>query len=1256
MLQQAVARQRPDDDEEEEEEMETELMLMDDAIDAAQPAQHLPPQQQPAAASALPPASSASPAAVKPAFHALHAAHPQLNGHHISPQSPVRRWSSPSASPPSPPRSPPSPASPPPRRSTLSPPLSQHEHSAGHADPLSPTPAAHHDDDAQQQLHSSTSPPHANGDQLPAEDEGGGAAGEAAATGDVASVEEDGDAAEAAESAQDGSADVDADSPLIKRVKVYSLSDVGAWVDKGTGHVSVLHPAELQMTILVKAEDESASPAAAAAVAAAASSGSSTSSPSAPSSSPLTLLHHKIVDGQDYQRQGATIITWCELSTGLDLALSFQDSDGCGQVWQLITALQASCDARLLVPEQRSSLEPEEEAQLSLPSPSVAALPDIAAKLSAMTPAQKEYMAATLRDKAEQSGYVQQLFALHRDCELRYEAALLVLDAAPGNDDDAGDGSTSRERQQQQLEEAEEERAGCLSALEQLFVIGKSLFLLNEAAAIEWLVSEENMTDTVAMLEYEPAYSAPPSAPAASSSPSSSSPPPAAARHDYHYHRRLLSNTSFLTFSSLSSDPALPAKIRQSYYLQYVKDVLLLRHLDDGALSTLSSMLFLNSVMLISRMNERREWMAEVMQMMRDSGPEAAQHSAAGTAVASSASLPSLSSPASDTSSPSLQLTITPSSSPSDCSTSCSPSSSSSSSASPAPQVLSLSSHPPAVIRRYIFSFLQELLVLAKTVQVPLRDAFFRALVDSGLLLVVEEAMARVWREEEEKERQRQPRQRTARDRRGQAGREQLEAEKEREKDEKQNMWLWIACTDIITNLLMHDATIIRNYVLSSATVASSPSSAPSSPSSSLLSVIFSTLQSRHLYLGMGHTLSCIVRLLLDPDMLSAGLDDDQSPAYLDLLYTQHMPGLLSVLAASPSCPPSASAFHVLELLSFCVLQHPLHFPHFASAHSLFPRLHAFLLCCSRKTELLCASVRFLRTCLATKELHYQRELLSPQSPLLQLCFRLFYANQRYNLLNSCLCDLFLLARNEKLSLVMDWMAETEGERLESLPYISAFASLRKDWERVKEEQRDRDAEREREADTASMEGGAEPETQPVDDDGGATQSEDGTAGELLEDGEDAAERAEDGSLLLQETEEDATARSGGSGSSSDEEQPSHHAATNGGDDGSGSSSPRLISRVVSSRKRNSSGSRLDSPPSSSSSSLSIIITKSPTFSLSRAPLQSAASSSSSPGSPPLAPSPSSPLSPNAQLLHRSRSPPPLLRGEEMDAKRRRTA
>ena len=1089
------------------------------------------------------------------------------------------------------------------------------------------------------------------------------------------------------------------DEAQVKRVKVYQLNDVGQWDDKGTGQVSILHPHSPQMCIEVKAERDSSDPPPQHQPQPATAAAASTTALSS-----LTLLHHRIVDGQDYQRQGDTIITWCENSTGLDLALSFQDTDGCTAIWSLITALQQTGEAELVVPD-RHSIGTEEEVNLSLPAVSVESLEEMVSKTTVTSAAQKDYMAAALLragSGVDSGAYMVQLYTLHRRCEEVYERS----------------------------GEEEEERRRHLRYLELLFAVMRNLFLLNDANVIEWLVSDEHFMQTTALLEYDPAYSATPSTSTTSTSSASLPTSPSASStsitspnapvtilpplplHDYHHHRSFLSSSCFLTFPSLSADTSLPSRIRQSYHLTYVKDVLLLRHLDDAALSTLSSMLFLNSVGLISRMNERRDWMSEVMELMRRAmslTPSTASSASATTALAVHAV-------ASTPYSADSSATSSPLSTPSTLS-SLSPVSPSFTSpllllTSSASHIVSPSTHSLELIRRHIFAFLQELLILAKTVQAPLRDAFYRGLCEAGLLEVVEEAMRRVWLEEEEERR----RWEGAADSRGQRRRrrmEQWEAMKEREKDEKRSMWVWITCTDMLTSLLMHDANIVRQHILpnvpstttatpaitsisAAASNSVSASAVASSSSSSLLSTIFSPLQSSHLYLGMGHQLSCILRLLLDPDTQS--LDDDPpSSAFLEHIYSSHMPSLLTCLTTQPVSP---ACYHVIELLSFCVLHHGWLFPTWCARVGLFERLWQLVEGLSKHNgkstaskghmELVCSVIRLLRTCMATRELYYQQQLIADFSggrpciarTLLAHLFVLFYSNERYNLLNSSLIDLFLLIKADRLVLVMDEMMQAEGERLEHVSYVNVFAGIRYEWnetkmamakEKADEEEKARtdsdrhSKEHDKRRDTSggrTLTDGEEDEDEDEEEEGlngGEAledEAEDGSKSSGLGDTEElAVDDEENGETEVMESWEKGLTDAAVAPSARRDEVRLRKRKSSGMDDSATAahssssthspslSSPSAVTTSVTVSSR---------PPSSTSSPLSIIITKSPTFSASPGspPLTFSLSRvnnnhlpySSSPGSPPLAPSPSSPRSPTSHIL-RARSPPPPTMG-----------
>lgn len=100
-------------------------------------------------------------------------------------------------------------------------------------------------------------------------------------------------------------------SPLTdrKRVKVYELRE-NDWYDRGTGFCG---PPIIQddARIFVESEEEPG----------------------------RLLLEVRIKKNDSYQKQQDTLIVWTDPS-GVDMALSFQEAEGCGAVWNMISDVQ----------------------------------------------------------------------------------------------------------------------------------------------------------------------------------------------------------------------------------------------------------------------------------------------------------------------------------------------------------------------------------------------------------------------------------------------------------------------------------------------------------------------------------------------------------------------------------------------------------------------------------------------------------------------------------------------------------------------------------------------------------------------------------------------------------------------------------------------------------------------------------------------------------------------------------------------------
>lgn len=327
---------------------------------------------------------------------------------------------------------------------------------------------------------------------------------------------------------------------------------------------------------------------------------------------------------------------------------------------------------------------------------------------------------------------------------------------------------------------------------------------------------------------------------------------------------------------------------------------------------------------------------------------------------------------------------------------------------------------------------------MAKNVQADTRDAFYKALDRYSLFEVIEAILVR---EEEEK-------------RKGGAQATLVEEVSPpiaasqpmiNSGGDSAHNWLWLICTDIISNICIHDASLFRTYLISSF----------DSPNS-ILSMVFTLMSSRHLTTSLAHQLSCLIRLVLDPEAMSI---QDQY-LFLGRIYEEHLVKLLEPLRAmQPSRPdenPFSSrevmfsqttnplqllresqarqtardqaqigyhiaAYHAIELLSYCALHHnappsegldgPVepppnsnYFRNFAVKHNVLP-LVMNLLRTTRRNDLVCSAIRFFRICLGNRDAFYTEIILAHH--LFEPILMHFAANgARYNLLNSVVCEM----------------------------------------------------------------------------------------------------------------------------------------------------------------------------------------------------------------------------------------------------------
>ncbi|KAF9384342.1 Platinum sensitivity protein [Podila verticillata] len=218
------------------------------------------------------------------------------------------------------------------------------------------------------------------------------------------------------------------------RVKVYQLRTGNQWIDQGTGHCSYeFNHEKSEGTLIVHSEDDE----------------------------DKILLSSLIRYGEElYQRQQDTLIVWSE-EEGLDLALSFQEVEGCGEIWDNIQEIQQQYADGLFSDRSDVNVVGMGET-VTLPDPELSNLAEIE---SAIKEAQggmneKEKLASFI--VAEK--YIPKLFPVFEACE--------------------------------DLESIDD--------LHVLHGIMLGIILLNDQPLIECIISDGNVINSVGMLEYEP--------------------------------------------------------------------------------------------------------------------------------------------------------------------------------------------------------------------------------------------------------------------------------------------------------------------------------------------------------------------------------------------------------------------------------------------------------------------------------------------------------------------------------------------------------------------------------------------------------------------------------------------------------------------------------------------------------------------------------------------------------------------------------
>ncbi|KAI0482719.1 DUF625-domain-containing protein [Xylariaceae sp. FL0804] len=318
-----------------------------------------------------------------------------------------------------------------------------------------------------------------------------------------------------------------------KRVKVYELRN-NDWFDRGTGFCIATftiteNGRHKNPRVIVESEDQP----------------------------DRILLETRIFKEDGFHKQQETLIVWTEPSNGMDMALSFQESEGCALIWKFINNVQLHYNAGA----QDDSLS--DDLVMDLPNP--VTLPTVAMGNLAEIESQMRMLSGSGSGRDGLTKYV-----LAED----YFGKLIPL-----------------------VTDAEDLES--LNDLHRLCNIMKIIILLNDTSIIEHAVSDECVMGVVGALEYDPDFPS----------------------HKAN-HRQWLEDAGRYKEVVRIEDGQILKKIHQTYRLQYLKDVVLARILDDNTFSVLNSLIFFNQVDIVQHLQLNSAFLGELFGIFKSDQQE----------------------------------------------------------------------------------------------------------------------------------------------------------------------------------------------------------------------------------------------------------------------------------------------------------------------------------------------------------------------------------------------------------------------------------------------------------------------------------------------------------------------------------------------------------------------------------------------------------------------------------------------------------
>lgn len=291
------------------------------------------------------------------------------------------------------------------------------------------------------------------------------------------------------------------------------------------------------------------------------------------------ILETRVSPEDIYQRQGETIISWTEPQNGCDVALSFADAAGCTDLWEQICTLQRA--------ELQAGGWHDGEGDDDGPSHLGGLLslgdrdgfdgpmgaenhPALGHEVAVQLPAPELRNVRALADALGEITFYQRPTVVQMILQQDYVPRLARLFST--------------------VEDLED-----IEGLHAMFHTFRTLVMLNDTGVFEQLLRDDVIMATIGALEYDPELRA----------------------HDTR-HREFLQNVAEFKEVLPLRDPAIVAKVHQNFRVQYIKDVVLPRSLDDNTFATLNSIMFMNNVAILGHIQNDTEYLSSLFTQLHD--------------------------------------------------------------------------------------------------------------------------------------------------------------------------------------------------------------------------------------------------------------------------------------------------------------------------------------------------------------------------------------------------------------------------------------------------------------------------------------------------------------------------------------------------------------------------------------------------------------------------------------------------------------